>query len=216
MVRVKHRGSISWQNFNHCVSSSFQNAGTRKKTLQCERICQSESFPGKQCGRAGVSADIGLETARTHLAFGNNKYFLEQMHVCCSQRQRSPVRVTRVGALLNILTIGREALERRVGNILTGEEEVVDDLLCKEWVVGDHCQCSLDRFTNELFWNFKKCRAVSMEAYPYKQMPEKKFFPNVAPSPGSGPPLIYKAKYKGLISKNQYPAITFDWSVLWT
>ena len=60
------------------------------------------------------------------------------MHVCCSQRQRSPVRVTRVGTLLNILTIGREALERRVGNILTGEEEVVDDLLCKEWVVGDH------------------------------------------------------------------------------
>ena len=52
------------------------------------------------------------------------------------------MRVTRVGALLNILTIGREALERRVGNILTGEEEVVDDLLCKEWVVGDHCQCS--------------------------------------------------------------------------
>ena len=73
-----------------------------------------------------------------------------------------------------------------------------------------------DRFTNELFWNFKKCRAVSMEAYPYKQMSEKKFFPNVAPSPGSGPPLIYKAKYKGLISKNQYPAITFDWSVLRT
>ena len=55
-----------------------------------------------------------------------------------------------------------------------------------------------------------------MEAYPYKQMSEKKFFPNVAPSPGSGPPLIYKAKYKGLIAKNQYPAITFDWSVLQT
>ena len=47
-----------------------------------------------------------------------------------------------------------------------------------------------DRFTNELFWNFKKCRAVSMEAYPYKQMSEKKFFPNVAPSPGSGPLLL--------------------------
>ena len=48
----------------------------------------------------------------------------------------------------------------------------------------------VDRFTNELFWNFKKCRAVSMEAYPYKQMSEKKFFPNVAPSPGSGPLLL--------------------------
>ena len=29
-----------------------------------------------------------------------------------------------------------------------------------------------------------------MEAYPYKQMSEKKFFPNVAPSPGSGPLLL--------------------------
>ena len=142
MVRVKHRGSISWQKRHHCVSSSFQNAGRRKKTLQCERICQSESFPGKQCGRAGVSADIGNRAHILLLGTTNISQLLEQMHVCCSQRQRSPVRVTRVGALLNILTIGREALERRVGNILTGEEEVVDDLLCKEWVVGDHCQCS--------------------------------------------------------------------------
>ena len=56
-----------------------------------------------------------------------------------------------------------------------------------------HCErtgCPVDRFTKELFWNFKKCRAVSMEAYPYKQMSEKKFFPNVAPSPGSGPLLL--------------------------
>ena len=30
------------------------------------------------------------------------------------------------------------------------------------------------------------------------------------------PPLIYKAKYKGLNSQNLYPAITFDWSVLRT
>ena len=51
-------------------------------------------------------------------------------------------------------------------------------------------QCVVDRFTNELFWNFKKCRTVSMEAYPYKQMSEKKFFPKVAPSPGSGPLLL--------------------------
>ena len=55
-----------------------------------------------------------------------------------------------------------------------------------------------------------------MEVYPTESMSEKKFFSNVAPSLGSGPPLIYKAKYKGLISKNQYPAITFDWSVLRT
>ena len=47
------------------------------------------------------------------------------------------------------------------------------------------------------FWNFKKCRAVSMEAYPYKQMSEKKFFPNVAPSPGSGPPSFIKQNTRG-------------------
>ena len=56
--------------------------------------------------------------------------------------------------------------------------------------ISDICACTLDRFANKLFWNFKKCRAVSMEAYPYKQMSEKKFFPNVAPSPGSGPLLL--------------------------
>ena len=73
-----------------------------------------------------------------------------------------------------------------------------------------------DRFTNELFWKFKECQVVLMEVYPTESMSEKKFFSNVAPSLGSGPPLVYKAKYKGLISKNQYPAITFDWSVLRT
>ena len=55
-----------------------------------------------------------------------------------------------------------------------------------------------------------------MEVYPTESMSEKKFFSNVAPSLGSGPPLIYKAKYKGLISQNLYPAITFDWSVIRT
>ena len=76
--------------------------------------------------------------------------------------------------------------------------------------------CALDRFTYELFGNIKECQVVLMEVYPTESMSEKKFFSNVAPSLGSGPPLIYKAKYKGLISKNQYPAITFDWSVLRT
>ena len=75
---------------------------------------------------------------------------------------------------------------------------------------------AVDRFTNELFWNFKECQVVLMEVYPTESMSEKKFFSNVAPSLGSGPPLVYKARYKGLISKNQYPAITFDWSVLRT
>ena len=49
-------------------------------------------------------------------------------------------------------------------------------------------QCALDRFTKELFWNFKECQVVSMEAYQDKQMSEKKFFSNVAPSPSSGTP----------------------------
>ena len=49
-----------------------------------------------------------------------------------------------------------------------------------------YVSCTLDRFTKELFWNFKECQVVSMEAYQDKQMSEKKFFPNVVPSPGSG------------------------------
>ena len=54
-----------------------------------------------------------------------------------------------------------------------------------------HCtvyvQCIV-QFTKELFWNFKECQVGSMEAHQDKQMSEKKFFPNVAPSPGSGTP----------------------------
>ena len=76
--------------------------------------------------------------------------------------------------------------------------------------------CILDRFTKRLLWNIVWSRPVSMEEYYAESMLENKFCSNVAPSLSSGPPLIYKAKYKGLISKNQYPAITFDWSFLQT
>ena len=77
-------------------------------------------------------------------------------------------------------------------------------------------QYRLDRFTKRLLWNIVWSRPVSMEEYYAESTLENKFCSNVAPSLSSGPPLIYKAKYKGLISKNQYPAITFDWSVLRT
>ena len=55
-----------------------------------------------------------------------------------------------------------------------------------------------------------------MEVNIAEPMLEKKFCSNVAPSLGSGPPLPYKAKYKGQISKNELEAITFEWSVLGT
>ena len=45
---------------------------------------------------------------------------------------------------------------------------------------------TVDRFTKKLFWNFKKCRVDSMDSYQAKQMSEKNFVPNVAPSAGSG------------------------------
>ena len=76
--------------------------------------------------------------------------------------------------------------------------------------------CAVDRFTKRLLWNIVWRRSVSMEEYYAESMLENKFCSNVAPSLSSGPPLIYKAKYKGLISKNLYPAITFDWSVIRT
>ena len=74
----------------------------------------------------------------------------------------------------------------------------------------------IDRFTKRLLWNIVWSRPVSMEEYNAESMLENKFCSNVALSLSSGPPLIYKAKYKGLISQNLYPAITFDWSVLRT
>ena len=45
---------------------------------------------------------------------------------------------------------------------------------------------SVDRFTKKLFWIFKKCRVVSMEAYHDKQVSEKNVVPNVAPIASSG------------------------------
>ena len=52
--------------------------------------------------------------------------------------------------------------------------------------VGETPEWALDRFTKKLFWNFKECQQVSMKACLAEQMSEKNFFPNVAPSLGSG------------------------------
>ena len=46
--------------------------------------------------------------------------------------------------------------------------------------------CTVDQFTKKLFWNFKQCQLVSMEACLAEQMSEKNFVPNIAPSLGSG------------------------------
>ena len=74
-----------------------------------------------------------------------------------------------------------------------------------------HRGCPLDRFTKELFWNFKECQVVSMEAYHNKQMSEKKFFSNVAPSPGSGPlPLAALPPYR---VKNQSCCRPLEWPI---
>ena len=85
-----------------------------------------------------------------------------------------------------------------------------------EWFEKKHYPYPVDRFTKQLFWNIDWSRPFSMEEYYAESMLENKFCSNVAPSLSSGPPLIYKAKYKGLISQNLYPAITFDWSVIRT
>ena len=50
----------------------------------------------------------------------------------------------------------------------------------------------------------------------YKQMLEKVFCSNIAPSLSSGNHLFYKAEYMGRSCPNQVWAITFDWSALAT
>ena len=74
----------------------------------------------------------------------------------------------------------------------------------------------VDRFTKRLFWNLIWSQVELLEEYIAEQMLQKKFRSNVAPSLSSGPPLFYKAEYKGKISKTLLQALTFDWSVLRT
>ena len=67
-----------------------------------------------------------------------------------------------------------------------------------------------------LVWNFQKSRADFCYILINKQMLEKVFCSNIAPSLSSGNHLFYKAEYMGQSCPNQVWAITFDWSALAT
>ena len=58
----------------------------------------------------------------------------------------------------------------------------------------------LDRFTKTFFWNFQKNRAVLYYILINKQMLEKVFCSNMAPSLSSGNHLFYKAEYMGRVA----------------
>ena len=75
---------------------------------------------------------------------------------------------------------------------------------------------SLDRFTKIFFWNFQSIQAGLFYILIYKQMLEKAFCSNIAPSLSSGNHLFYKAEYMGQSCPNQVWAITFDWGALAT
>ena len=73
---------------------------------------------------------------------------------------------------------------------------------------------TVDRFTKTYFWNFQNIRAVLCYILIDKQMLEKAFCSNIAPSLSSGTHLFYKAEYMGRSYLNQVWGITFDWSAL--
>ena len=77
-------------------------------------------------------------------------------------------------------------------------------------------KCALDRFTKTFFWNFQNIQAVLCYILIEKQMLEKAFCSNIAPSLSSGTHLFYKAEYMGRSYLNQVWGITFDWSALAT
>ena len=79
-----------------------------------------------------------------------------------------------------------------------------------------HTHVQLDRFTKTFFWNFQSIRADLCYILIYKQMLEKAFCSNIAPSLSSGNHLFYKAEYMGQSCPNQVWAITFDWGALAT
>ena len=69
---------------------------------------------------------------------------------------------------------------------------------------------------NLFYWNFQKCKTDLCYILIDKQMLEKVFCSNIAPSLSSGNHLFYKAEYMGQSCPNQVWAITFDWSALAT
>ena len=89
-------------------------------------------------------------------------------------------------------------------------------LRCFECRLFTTSHCTLDRFTKTFFWNFQSIPADLCYILIYKQMLEKAFCSNIAPSLSSGNHLFYKAEYMGQSCPNQVWAITFDWSALAT
>ena len=89
-------------------------------------------------------------------------------------------------------------------------------LLDDEAVYWVSIVCTVDRFIKTINWNFQKCKADLCYILIDKQMLEKVFCSNIAPSLSSGNHLFYKAEYMGRSCPNQVWAITFDWSALAT
>ena len=83
-------------------------------------------------------------------------------------------------------------------------------------ILKSHQIWTLDRFTKTFFWNFQSIQADLCYILIYKQMLEKAFCSNIAPSLSSGNHLFYKAEYMGRSCPNQVWTITFDWSALAT
>ena len=90
------------------------------------------------------------------------------------------------------------------------------DLAATRALVRMRRMCTLDRFTKTFFRNFQSIPADLCYILIYKQMLEKVFCSNIAPSLSSGNHLFYKAEYMGQSCPNQVWAITFDWSALAT
>ena len=84
------------------------------------------------------------------------------------------------------------------------------------WLKMKGWGCVLDRFTKTFLRNFQNSRADLCYILIYKQMLEKAFCSNIAPSLSSGNHLFYKAEYMGRSCPNQVWTITFDWSALAT
>ena len=57
--------------------------------------------------------------------------------------------------------------------------------------------CVVDRFIQTFFWNFQKCKADLCYILIDKQVLEKAFYSNIAPSLSSRKNLFYKAECMG-------------------
>ena len=111
----------------------------------------------------------------------------------------------------------------RVLSLFRGSSQILKTSFCKPLKLIENLRnlhlsliYILDRFTKTFFWNFQKSRADLCYIFIYKQMLEKVFCSNSAPSLSSGNHLFYKAEYMGQSCPNQVWAITFDWSALAT